>query len=103
VEEGVGEPEGGVVHASGQHWHQLGRDDAHKTRGFLAKFLPVLRTSTTVQAATVRVTATLPVAFAADATGRAVDMSSVEAQLAALWKEVDAVRFSSEERPRRYP
>jgi hypothetical protein len=26
VEEGVGEPESGVVHAAGQHWHQLGRD-----------------------------------------------------------------------------
>jgi hypothetical protein len=26
MEEGVGEPEGGVVHAGGQHWHQLRRD-----------------------------------------------------------------------------
>ena len=26
VEEGFGEPEGGVVHAGGQHWHQLGCD-----------------------------------------------------------------------------
>ncbi len=25
VKEGVGEPEGGVVHAGGQHWHPLGR------------------------------------------------------------------------------
>jgi hypothetical protein len=26
MKEGVGEPEGGVVHAGGQHWHQLSRD-----------------------------------------------------------------------------
>ena len=26
MEEGVGESERGVVHAAGQHWHQLGRD-----------------------------------------------------------------------------
>jgi hypothetical protein len=26
VEEGVGEPEGGVVHTGGQHWPQPGRD-----------------------------------------------------------------------------
>jgi hypothetical protein len=25
MEEGVGEPEGGVVHAGGQHWHQPSR------------------------------------------------------------------------------
>jgi hypothetical protein len=71
---------------------KVARDDAHEIRGFLAKFLPFLRRSATVQAATVSVTATVPVAFAAHAAGRAVDMSSVEAQLAALWKEVDSVR-----------
>jgi hypothetical protein len=37
---------------------KVARGDAHKTQGFLAKFLPSLRRSTTVQAATVRVSAT---------------------------------------------
>jgi len=31
VEEGVGESEGGVVHAGGQHWQQLGRDVSGET------------------------------------------------------------------------
>lgn len=70
---------------------RLTKHDAHQGRRLLARFLPFLRKSVDVRAATISANVSM-MAVAVTATGKVTHNGPVDEQLEQLWQEIDLVR-----------